>query len=222
MGFIVDNVYHGVDWIYSYTDVVLAFDFTIYYMWLSNLILTDLGDLFFKSLWFFIFNLNSGQLLWSVFLDQYLTSTLSNLFYDDYWFRSFLSSKESTLVLFYHPEAIFIHSGVKSFFLNVMTSNFFFSLFSLEIQESYLSPVLLFPQFVLTVYLVALFSIFIFGFFAAPSSEENLIDHDFLINSLLVESEEEFGSLDDMVIAGILFFYVFGWYFYFNAFMLLT
>ena len=89
-------------------------------------------------------------------------------------------------------------------------------------QESYLSPVLLFPQLVLIVYVTCMFSIFIFGFFGASSTEENLIDHDYLINNFLVESEEDIGSLDDMIIGGILFFYVFGWYFYINAFFLLT
>jgi threonine/homoserine/homoserine lactone efflux protein len=105
---------------------------------------------------------------------------------------------------------VFLQNGIKNFLLNPYTTNFFYSLMSLELNESYLSPVLLFPQFVLIVYLVSLFSIFLFGFFTASNNDENLIDHDFLITSLLVESEEEFGSLDDMIIAGILFFYVFG------------
>ena len=89
-------------------------------------------------------------------------------------------------------------------------------------QESYLSPVLLFPQLVLIVYVTCMFSIFIFGFFGASSTEENLVDHDYLINNFLVESEEDIGSIDDMIIGGILFFYIFGWYFYINAFFLLT
>lgn len=173
-------------------------------------------------MWFFTFNLNNGQLLWSVMLDQYINTTITNMFYDDFWFKSFLSSKESTLVLSYHPEIVFLQNGIKNFLLNPYTTNFFYSLMTLDLNESYLSPVLLFPQFVLIVYLISLFSIFLFSFFSAANNDENLIDHDFLINSLLIESEEEFGSLDDMIIAGILFFYVFGWYFYFNAFFLLT
>lgn len=213
---------HGIDWIYSYTDVVFSYDFTIYYLWLSNLMFGGTNDVFFKSLWFFTFNLNSGQLLWAIFLDQHVLSHLTNLFYGDYWFKSFLSSKESTLIVCFHPELIFIQNGIKNFLLNPYTTNFFYSFISLDLQESYLSPILLFPQFVLIVYLVAIFSLFLFDFFSTSSNNENIVDHDYLINTLLLESEEEIGSLDDMIVGGILFFYVFGWYFYFNAFFLLT
>jgi hypothetical protein len=121
-----------------------------------------------------------------------------------------------------HPEILFIQNGLKNSILNPYSSDFFYSLVSNELVESYITPIILLPQFVLIIYLVGLFSIFLFGFFTHPTTEENLIDHDFLIHSLLIESEEEIGSFDDMIIAGVLFFFVFGWYFYFNAFFLLT
>lgn len=117
---------------------------------------------------------------------------------------------------------IFIQNGLKNFILNPYSGDFFYSLVANDLTESYLTPIILLPQFVLVIYVIGLFSIFLFGFFTQSNTEENLIDHDFLIHSLLIESEEEIGSFDDMIIAGILFFFVFGWYFYFNAFFLLT
>jgi hypothetical protein len=133
-----------------------------------------------------------------------------------------MSSKDSLLILCNHPEIIFIQDGLKNYILNPYSTEFFYSLISNDLMESYITPIVLLPQFVLSIYLVGLFSIFLFGFFSQSTTEENLIDHDFLINSLLVESEEEIGSLDDILIGGILFFFIFGWYFYFNAFFLLT
>lgn len=88
--------------------------------------------------------------------------------------------------------------------------------------ESYLTPVVLFPQFVLVVYLTSVIVIFCYNFIVQAHQEENLLDHDFLIQSLLAEAEEEIGSFDDMIVGGVLFFFVFGWYFYFNVFFLLT
>jgi hypothetical protein len=70
--------------------------------------------------------------------------------------------------------------------------------------------VVLFVQIVLFLYFTLLLSLFLFNFFGNPSTEENTIDHDYMINTLLVESEEEVGSLDDMVVGGIIFFYIFG------------
>lgn len=173
-------------------------------------------------LWFSSFNLNSLQLLWSTLLDQYLNTVFSNLFYDEYWFRSFLSARESTLLICIHPELIFFQNSIKLNILLPYTTNFFYFFMSFDLSESYLSPVLLLPQVILILYITALVSVFLFGFFTTQSTEENLVDHDFLINSTIVESEEEIGSFDDMIIAGVLFFCVFGWFFYFNAVFLLT
>jgi hypothetical protein len=168
------------------------------------------------------FNYANSQLLWSVILDKYIITILSNLFYDDFWFKSFVSGKDTLLILCNHPEIIFVQDGLKNYILNPYSTDFFYSLISNSLNEGYLTPVILFPQFILIIYLVGLVSIFLFGFFSNSSTEENLIDHDFLINSLLVESEEEIGSLDDIVVGGVLFFFIFGWFFYFNAFFLLT
>lgn len=162
------------------------------------------------------------QLVWAVILDQYITTAISNLFYDDFWFKSFISTKDSLAVLCNHPEIIFVQLGLKNYMLHPHSSELFYSLISMDMVESYLTPVVLFPQFVLSVYLIGLAFIFLFGFFVEARQEENLLDHDFLIHSILIEAEEEIGSFDDMIIAGILFFFVFGWYFYFNAFFLLT
>jgi hypothetical protein len=220
--FTVENLYRGADWIYSYNDLVLAFDFTVVYFWLLGIVFGDVSEAFFKYFWFLTFNYTSTQLLWATILDKYIVTVLSNLFYDDFWFKAFMSSKDSLLILCNHPEIIFIQDGLKNYILNPYSTEFFYSLISNDLMESYITPIVLLPQFVLSIYLVGLFSIFLFGFFSQSTTEENLIDHDFLINSLLVESEEEIGSLDDILIGGILFFFIFGWYFYFNAFFLLT
>jgi len=39
--------------------------------------------------------------------------------------------------------------------------------------------------------------------------EENTIDHDYLIANATVESEEEIGSLDDMLLAILILSYIF-------------
>jgi hypothetical protein len=133
-----------------------------------------------------------------------------NLFYDDSWFKSFLSSKELTLILCHHPELIFLQNGFKTFFLNPYSTSFFNTFISNDLQENYITPIIMFPQFILIVYITSLFLLFLFDFFTTSSNEENLIDHDYLINTILIESEEEIGSLDDMIIGGVLFLYVFG------------
>ena len=215
-------MYHGVDWIYTYTHNILSFDFNLWYFWLSGFLFGASNEIFFKTLWFFTFNVNNLQLLMATVLDQYLINTNLNLFYDDFWFKSFLSSKDTTLILTYHPELIFITSGLKNHLINEYSTNFFTVLLHNDMNEGFLSPVLFFLQFIIYIYIVSLLITFLFSFFSAANTEENLIDHDFLINSLIIESEEEIASFDDMLIAGIIFFYIFSWYFYFNFAFLLT
>jgi hypothetical protein len=180
------------------------------------------NEVFLKTLWFFTFNTNNTQLLISALLDHYLINTNLNLFYDDFWFKSLLSSKDTTLILIYHPELIFITSGIKTHLLNEFTTNFFTTLFHNDLTEGFLSPVIFFIQFIIYMYIISLLVTFLFSFFSALNTEENLTDHDFLINSLIIESEEEIASFDDMLIGGIIFFFVFSWYFYFNFAFLLT
>lgn len=121
-----------------------------------------------------------------------------------------------------HPEILFFQEEVKNYGFADWVSSFFSIILNNEITENLLSPVFLFAHCVFIIYVVAFFSVFTFSFFGSYSSEENLIDHDYLISTVLVESEEEIGSLDDMTIAGIIFFFIFGWFFYYNVFLVLT
>jgi hypothetical protein len=125
-------------------------------------------------------------------------------------------------MLIYHPEMEIIKSGFKNSTLFPFMSEFIFPLYNLVDMESVLLPVMLFPQFILTIYFVGLIIVFYFSFFTSSTKEESLIDADFMLTSTAVESEEEIGSFDDMIIAGIMFVYIFGWFFYFQCGMFLN
>lgn len=219
---VVDSMYHGVDWVYSYVEAFTAYDFRLWYFWLFNSIFSDNIDLFFKSYWFVSFDLSGLQLFWSVILDQYLYSLVSKLPYDEYWFKSLLSSQETTLMLIHHPEIEIIKLGFKNSLLFPYLSDFIFPLYNLVDFESVLLPVMLFPQFVLTIYVFGLIIIFYFSFFTSSTKEENLIDNDYMLTSAAIESEEEISSFDDIIIAAIMIIYIFGWFFYFQSGMLLN
>ena len=186
------------------------------------MVFSDNVDLFFKTYWFVGFDLSGFQLFWSVILDQYLLSLVSKLPYDEYWFRTLLSSQETTLMLIYHPEIEIIKEGFKNSLLFPYISEFIFPLYNLVNMESVLLPVMMFPQFILSIYIVGLLISLYFSFFTSATKEENLVDTEFMLGSVAVESEEEIASFDDMVISMIMFVYIFGWFFYFQAGMLLN
>jgi hypothetical protein len=125
-----------------------------------------------------------------------------------------LSSKESTLILIYHPELNFIRESInKEYFISFLSS-YIFSLYELAVPETFYSPVILVPQLLLLMVLVIIFISCYFSYFSTATSEENTVDTDYLVSSVVVESEKEISSFDDMILGVIVLIYIFGWYFY--------
>jgi hypothetical protein len=64
-------------------------------------------------------------------------------------------------------------------------------------------------QFFFIIFLVLGFLMTYFNYYGSISSEENLIDHDYLVFNITVEAEEEIGSLDDMLLSSVILLYIF-------------
>lgn len=121
-----------------------------------------------------------------------------------------LSSKESSLILIYHPELNFIKEAlVKEYYLTFL-SNMVFSLYELTIPETFYSPIILIPQLVFLIFLAVVFISFYFSYFSTATNEESTVDSDYLVSSLTVESEKEISSFDDIILGFIILIYVFG------------
>jgi hypothetical protein len=121
-----------------------------------------------------------------------------------------LSSKESTLVLVYHPELNFIRESIFKEYYFSFLSNLVFSLYELATPETFYSPVILIPQLLFLVFLSVIFISFYFSYFSTATNEENTVDADYLVSSVAVEAEKEISSLDDMILGLIVLIYVFG------------
>jgi hypothetical protein len=67
-----------------------------------------------------------------------------------------------------------------------------------------------FAQLLFVLYLVTLFVNFYFTYYNTAVKEESTIDSDFISSNLLVESEKEIGSLDDMILGLLILVYIFG------------
>jgi len=210
----IHAMYSGIDWIYTHVETLYIFDYKIMYFWLLNNIYDESMDFFFLSVWYTSLQSCSLQLFWSVLLDNYITTSLFQLSLTDEWVRSYMSGKDSALFVIYHPEVIF--------FKNQILNNYFFDfLADLNVSavqyldsQSLLSPVMLFPQLLFIIYMGFLFVSFYFSFYSSSSKEEATIDADYLSASITVESEEELGSIDDILMPSIVIVYTFGWYFY--------
>jgi hypothetical protein len=121
----------------------------------------------------------------------------------------YLASIDTTSTFYYYPELLSLNENNNGEFLFPMISYEKNTIEYLLNSEHLLTAVMLFPQYVLTIMLVAALFVTYFQFFTSPVKEENTIDQDYLVSLSLIEAEEEIGSPDDMVGALLLFIYVF-------------
>lgn len=129
------------------------------------------------------------------------------------FFRHYFESTEFAFFYENHPEYYLIF---KDYILNnysMYFSNFYLSLYNLSVNESFFTPVMLFSQFIIIFFTVSSFFLVYFNYYGTISSEENLIDHDYLIFNVTIEAEEEIGSLDDMLLSSVILLYIFLWFF---------
>ena len=90
-----------------------------------------------------------------------------------------------------------------------MFSNLYLSNYLLTINESYLTPAMLLPQFLLIFLLVLFLLTTYFNYYINYNLEDNIVDHDYLTYNVTIEAEEEIGSMDDMLLTSVILLYVF-------------
>ena len=218
----INCLYHGIDWIYTSVETIYAYDFRIWYFWFFNSIYDESYDYFFNTYWYLSLLTSSFQLYTSVILDLYTQLNLFKLPYNDEWFRSMLSSKDLTLTLIYHPELCFINLNyIQDLYFNQLSS-IVFSIFDIATSESFISPVILFPQLLLLFFFSIFFLNFYFTFFSSYTKDESIIDSDYLVSSGSVEAEKEITSYDDIILGLVILLYIFGWYFYIHCWSILS
>lgn len=210
----INAMYSGVDWVYTHVETLYMYDYKIVYFWLLNNVYDESIDFFFMSIWYVSLQTSGLQLFWSVILDNYITSTLFQFSLTDEWVRSYISSKDSALFVIYHPETIFFKNQIiNNFFFDFLTDINISAIQYLD-SQSFLTPIMLFPQLLFIAYVAFFFVSFYFSFYSTPSKEESTVDADYLSASITVESEKEIGSIDDILMPSIVLLYTFGWYFY--------
>ena len=109
----------------------------------------------------------------------------------------------------YHPEFIFVLKNIMFSYYYNYSSSLYISNYNFFLNESFISPCLMLLQLFFIYFLCILFLITYFSYFNNPNSEDNIIDHDFLCYNVTIESEEEIGSMDDMILTSVILLYIF-------------
>jgi len=83
--------------------------------------------------------------------------------------------------------------------------------------ENEISPTLQFIDLLFVLTPICGLLVAYMSFYTNAHAENNTVDSDYLSSSLLVESEKEIASLDDLILAVIIVTYVFGCFFYISS-----
>lgn len=203
-----DFLYYGLDWLYTAIETTYMFDYNIIVFWLLQDPSSESLNFFFTASWYNTLGISSNQLLVAIILDLCSVNELNRFIFLDEWSRSFLSSKDATIFLISHPEAIFFLTQIKKVFLVEFLTETHPAVLQQTDHQTLLSPITLLLQLLVVVTTSVVFVAFYFSFYTTSSKEEMVIDADYLSSSHIVASEKEIGSIDDVLMQIILLGFV--------------
>ncbi len=216
------SLYHGIDWVYTYSESLFLYDFNVNYNLFSFNVYQDTFDYNYYSLWYNTLDISYYNLFWSVLLDNFINLHLLKFYSLNSWFRSVSFSSEYSLILFNMPEFVIISNSFIKYFILPFSSQIDILVTSMYDYENTINPVVLVPHILFYWLFIFYFFYLFFSYYGSSSKEESLIDHDFLIANVTVESEEEIGSVDDLLLGSSLLVFIFFWYFYSNVYFIVT
>ena len=191
----------------------MIWDFEINYINFINNIGGSFYNNFYDTILSIFWDNTFFQLFLSVVLDVWNINSLTKLFLFDDWYGLFTSNQIFNLYLIYFPEFIFFNKSYLNMYFYI-NSKSYISMYDYILIESWTSPVIQLIDLMFIFYSILILIIFYFTYYNSSFKENSVIDSDFLSSWILVESEKEIGSLDDMILAILIIIYFFGWFFY--------
>jgi len=174
------------------------------------------------ELWFNCLLKWHDSIIFGVLLEKLQQLSLIILPPADAWYYNIAAIASSNWIMADHPELVFFcNNFIKSnVFLSI--SNIFIAINQYFIPENFTFIFSAVLNLIILIMLIVFFVLIFFSVFGNPEDEESSIDQEYLTVSLTVESEEELGSIDDILLGLIIFTYAFLWYFYLNCWQILS
>lgn len=213
-------IYHGVDWVYTF--IVHSHYFDIEILFFTGLV-SFIQDSYYNA----VIAVQSTQTAQNVqyFYNCYLSDYVDRIYASTPAFirliHHFAAGDQMIFIYYFHPELFHeMSNAVADFHLPFMS--IIRPVLSVMMNENVMLALTLFPQYLLLLGICAAFFVLYMNYYSGNTTEENVIDHDFLLANATLDAEEEIGSLDDILFGFVIFFYVFSWFFYSYFWTLVT
>ena len=205
---------HNKNWVFSFTENFFSYSYDLTYYFYNGYIYQDNIDLKNKFYWSKSITNYDINLIASILLDQIYFISIFFLPFFDNFYNHLLVSFEFNSIVINHPEYYLIYKYYLNTFYQNYFTNIYLSIYLLNLTESYITPIMLVPQFLFIFIIVLFFLSTYFNYYVNYNSEDNIVDHDYLTYNVTIESEEEIGSIDDMVLTSVILLYIFLWFFW--------
>jgi hypothetical protein len=107
-----------------------------------------------------------------------------------------------------HPELFFFLKNYNNILISYLTE-LLVSGYNNNNLEANFNAILTLIEIIFYLSLIIFFLLTYFTYYNNYTTEEYLIDHDYLVSSMLVEAEEEIGAIDDSFLTIIIFIILF-------------
>ena len=148
--------------------------------------------------------------------DKHINNEISiKSFFSNSWFNNIVFEKKGVNLAysFFDLESLFFLKSSNNFLL---TNSYAACLDYTSIEDNISLSLQIVDLLLLSFFVGSLLIIYV-TYYNSPSVENNTIDSDYLSSSLLIESEKEIASLDDLILAALIVSYIFGCFFYISA-----
>lgn len=145
----------------------------------------------------------------SILFDKIYFLLILNLPFFNYFLKNFFDFSEFNIIILNNPEYFFIFEHNLFEYYNNYFSNLYLSIFLLNVDESFLTPVFSILQFFSIIFLVTFYMFLYFIYFNIIFKDETIVDHDFLLFNVTLEAEEEIGSIDDILMSLVILIFLF-------------
>ena len=212
----------GVRWLHAIFDYPLMYEFKIKYNTDLFGLFSDTPDFSNAAYETALWNLSNDSLFWSICIDKKERVEVYDNPKLNEWTRYFLYSRDGTFFSYLHPEFYYTHENFINSYIVPFVSALNYIIKIEDVVEIYSFFITLVIQLFLCTFWVYFLISFLFSYYTDSTTDDNIVDQDFLISSMTVESEEELASIDDMVNVLFLLVFLFSWFFYVNGIFIFT
>lgn len=197
----------------SFTENLQFYSYKIISYMLYDSIYKDDVDIYDRVYISSIFVPRAFNFVFAILADKFYFLFMLNLPLFNYFFKNVFNFSDFNVLILHNPEYFFIFENNLMYFYKFYFSNIYPSIFLLNIDESFLTPIFSILQFFSLMFFVTLYMLLYFIYFNYINKEDTILDHDFLATNVTIEAEEEIGSMDDILMSLVILLFLFLWFF---------